>query len=410
MSIYKDYFESITPDKSDEAFAESIVNAKKTKIKISPKKYAVAGIAAATAAAVTITGYASGWDLSEIIHSWFGENDEFVINNITPVAAENIADNFSALDFEVKGALSDDNIAVVFVDVTRMDGKNFDCAEYHAADNKSKPYYHYDGSPAILTPDNIFSADCYAIIGTEPREIYDDSKLYEIRYDNIEPVYGVKTYGVKDTNPTDNRITVAVCINKTEIPEKAEYLNLELYGFRTQKYTYSYENGHTIAEYYTTETINGHWNADINFDYAECEKLTSVPYETISLDFYNHASSPEALRHEMLDFTLTELTVSPISVSLAFEAPLYDEVMYQSINGIGEVVLKNGEVVKFGDKNDIPFFINEQGAAVAPEISGMTPYYERGEKWRFENKFMLETPIDINEIDYVKIGEKTFEF
>lgn len=410
MSIYKDFYDSITPEKSNEQFVSEITGAKKTNIRINPKKYAAAGIAAATAAAVTVTGYASGWNLSEIIHSWFGENEKFAINNITPVAAENITDNFSTLDFEVKGALSDDNIAVVFIDVTRTDGENFDCGEYHAADKNGEPYYHFDGKPAILTPDNIFSTDCYAVTSTEPLEIYDDSGLYEICCDNMEPVHGVKTYGVRDTNPTDNQITVAVCINKTEMPEKAEYLNLELYGFRTQKYTYSYENGHTIAEYYTTETINGHWNADITFDYAECEKLTSAPYETISLDFYNHASTPDALRHELLDFTLTELTVSPISVSLDFEAPLYDEVMYQSISDVGEVVLKNGDIVRFGYKNDIPFFINEQGAAVPPEIAGMTPYYERGEKWSFKNKYMLETPININEIDYVRIGEKIFEF
>lgn len=410
MSIYKDFFENITPEKDNEQFADSIINAEKPKMKISPKKFAAAGIAAATAMAVTVTGYASGWDLGEIIHSWFGENEEFAIDSITPVTAENISDNFSALDFEVKGALSDDSIAVVFVDVTRTDGENFDCAEYHAVDENGEPYYHYDGKAAILTPNNIFSTDCYVITDTEPLKLYDDSELYEIHYDNLEPVYGVKTYGVKDTNPTDNRITVAICINKTEISEEAKYLNLELYGFRTQKYTYSYEDGNTIAECYITDTLNGYWNADITFDFAECEKLTSNPDETISLDFYNHASSPDALSHEMLDFTLTELTISPICVSLDFESPLYDKVMYQFISDIGEVVLKNGEVVKFGEHSGIPFFINEEGSAVDPEIADLAPYYDRGGKWRFANKFMLETPIDINEVDYVKIGEKIFEF
>ncbi len=411
MSIYKNFFDNITPEKSNAEFAEGIINADKPRLKISPRKFAAAGIAAATAAAVTVTGYASGWNLSEIIHSWFGGNEAVAYENITPVSAENIHDNFEALDFEIRGALSDDNIAVVFIDVTRTDGEIFDCTEYHALDENGEPYYYYDGKAAVLTPKNSFSASGYAVTDAEPAEVYSNEELFEVRYDSSEPVYGIKTYEIKDMSAADNRLTVAVCINKAELPENTEYINLELYGFKTEKYTYTdLGNEITSAASYITENIKGYWSADVTLDFAECEKLTAKPDETISLDFYNHAGTPEALRHEMLDFTLTELTVSPISVSMSFEAPLYGETMYQYIYDIGEIVLKNGDIVKFGNSSAIPFFINEKGAALEPEIADIAPYYEQGEKWSFENKFMLETPIDINEVDYVKIGEKTFEF
>lgn len=410
MSIYKDYFDGITPEKDNENFADSIINAEKSKMKISPKKITAAAVAAATAAAVTVTGYASGWGLSDIFHSWYGKNENIAMENLATVTAENINDNFSCLDFEIMGAISDDNISAIFIDVTRTDGKNFDCAEYHAVDKNGIPYYYPDGKAAILTPENRFSATGHSVLSVKPEEIYKENELYEIRYDNMNPVYGIKTYEIKDNSPEDNRIIIAVCINKTELAENTESINLELYGFKCEKLTYSYENGINCAENYIAESINGFWSANISLDFEECDKLISNPNEYISLEFYNHASTPESIRHEMLDFTLTELTVTPISVSLDFEAPLHDEIMYQFISDIGEVVLKNGDTVKFGAHIDIPFFINENGSALDPEIADLAPYYERGEKWSFENKFMLETPIDINEIDYVKIGEKTFRF
>ncbi len=411
--IFDDSFSTLTPLTVNEEIIRNVTERaekmeKKKRISINKPVIAVCAAVAAVAVGTISVGAASGWNLPEIIHSWFGGNESIAMENLADVTAENITDNFSKLDFEIKGAISDDNITSIFMEVTRTDGRNFDCGEYHALDENGEPYYHYDGKAAICTPVNIFSTVCNAFVSSESEEIYRENELYEIRTGGCETVYGIKTYEIKDTDPSDNKITVAVCIDKTEIDEKTEYIELELSGFKSQRYIYSYENGKTIAECDVTETINGFWNAEIFLDFEECEKTVLNPDEIISLDFYNHASTLDSLRHEMIDFTLTELIVSPISVGMNFEAPLYDEIMYQYIYDIGEVVMKDGEVVKFGKNSDIPFFIKEYGSAIDSEFANA--YYERGDKWIFNNKYMLEKPIDINQIDYVEIGNKVFEF
>lgn len=410
MSTYKNLFDNVTPKTDNEAFMKEIKKGKKPVLRLSPKKIAVGGIAAATAAAVTITGYASGWNLSGIIHSWFGSGEDILSKNISEIKTENVSDSFDALDFEIKGAVNDDNIAVIFMDITRTDGKIFDCEEYHALDVNGEPYRYSDGTPAITVPDMRFNASALEIIPVEPKYDYVDGEVYSV-FDSLdEPVYGIKQYVVKDGNPSDNKLTLAICLNKAEISSAAEYLQLELYNFTSEKLRFRNEKNRIIAESYNTESLRGYWSADISLDFAECEKAEITPDDTISLDFYNHAATLDDLEHKMLDFTLTKLSVSPVSVSMSLEAPLYDETMYLFISDIGEVVLKDGSIVKFAENNNMPYFINEDGSALPDDISDIAPYYDRGEKWLFTNTFMLETPVDINEIDYVKIGNKTFSF
>ena len=68
MSIYKDYFSGITPEKDNRQFIDSIINAEKPKMKISPKKITAAAVAAATGLAAAVTGYASGWDYGAVFN------------------------------------------------------------------------------------------------------------------------------------------------------------------------------------------------------------------------------------------------------------------------------------------------------------------------------------------------------
>lgn len=411
MSIYKHFYDNISPEKSNAEFTAEILAAEKSKIKISTKKFAAAGIAAATAAAVTVTGFASDWSFGEILNSWFSGKADAVSDNISTVSVNNVSDEFDALDFEVMGGVNDEDFAVIFIDVTRTDGKNFDLNEYTVLDkNSGEPYRFSDGKTAVNTPDVRFGTHADAFYSIEPINSYKDGELSETIIRECEEVYGIKQYAVDDGKPNDNKLTMAVAINKAEIENEFDYINLSLYKFKTERETLYLEGEHNVAEEYVTETLNGCWSADISLDFAKCEKLTSTPDETVSLEFYNNAQTVNDLRHEFLDFTLTSLNVSPISVSLTLEAPLYDKVMYQFISDIGEVVLKDGTAVKFGEDIGSPFFISEDGSALSPEIADIAPYYERGNKWLIKNTFMLEKPIDINDVDYVKIGDKTFKF
>lgn len=421
MSIYKNFYDNITPKTSNEQFTESIIKAEKPKIRISPKKYAVAGITAVTAATVTITGSANGWDFDSIIHSWFGGNEEIVHENVIDVTAENICNNFDELDFEIAGAVNDDNIAVIFMNITRTDGKSFDGAEYEVLWENGRVAYsdNINKIPMTDIPKIAFDAAGTTVYTNERIENYYDEngELTEIR--NAADVYTptVKQFIVDDGNPSDNMLTMAICLDVSEIKKNDEntvFLNLsdltttKLYRPGLEKQT---KRGVILFNCFTEEEITGSWSADISLNFKESNKISVYPDEKLELPFFNHTPEPEKLQKVVLEFTLTELSVSDVSVSLKLEAPLYDEPMYQFIQDMGELVLKDGTSIKFGEHSqDSPYFVFQQGEALAPEIAAFAPYYERGDKWLVEDKFMLEKPIDINEVDYVKIGEKIFEF
>lgn len=421
MSIYKNFYDSITPEKDNAAFAYEIKNSRRPVKKPNIKRFAVAGVAAATAAAVTITGSANGWDFGSIIHSWFGENEDIALENATPVTAENVTDNFDALDFEIRGAVSDDNIAVIFMDVTRTDGKGFDGAEYEVLWENGRVVYsdNINKIPMTDIPKITFDTAETTIYTSKPTEtLYDENgELCEIRHVSEPYLPAIKQFIVDDGNPADNLMTMAICLDVSEIKQNNEntiFLNLsdlttqKLYRPGLEKQT---RKGVILLNWFTDEEITGSWSADISFDFEESKKISVNPNEKVELTFFNHTPDPEKLQTVLLEFTLTELSVSDVSVSLTLEAPLYDEPMYQFINETGELVLKDGTTIKFGEDSQYsPYFVFQQGEALEPEIQDIAPYYERGGKWIIEDKFMLETPIDINEVDYVKIGEKTFEF
>lgn len=116
MSIYKDYFENIIPEKDNRQFSDSIINSKKTKIRINGKKITALIVAAVTTAAITITGYASGWDYGAVFGQIFGEKAVNIEPHIVSEATE-ICDDIDHLDFEVVAAAADRQSVHIIVDI-----------------------------------------------------------------------------------------------------------------------------------------------------------------------------------------------------------------------------------------------------------------------------------------------------
>lgn len=146
MSIYKDYFDGITPEKDNENFAESIINAEKPKMKISPKKITAAAVAAATAAAVTVTGYASGWDYSAVFGQIFGEKYENIEENILDEGTV-VENGIEELDIKLSAAASDKHGIYLVLDIS----SNNDFLLY---DSKSGRYKFEDKYFVTLGPDS----------------------------------------------------------------------------------------------------------------------------------------------------------------------------------------------------------------------------------------------------------------
>ncbi len=149
MSIYKDYFNGITPEKDNEKFADSIINAEKPKMKLSPKKFAAAAVAAATAAAVTVTGYASGWDYSAVFGQIFGDKAVNIENHTLEqgTVIENSIDN---LDITLTAAAADNHSAIFVLDVITEDGSEI-C--YEEGDSRGEDIFWDKYNIRLQSPD-----------------------------------------------------------------------------------------------------------------------------------------------------------------------------------------------------------------------------------------------------------------
>lgn len=170
MSIYKDYFENITPEKDNEKFAESIINAEKPKMKISPRKITAAAVAAATAMAVTVTGYASGWDYSAVFGQIFGNRAVNIEGNYVKQATVTKND-FDYLDIEISAIVADKYTVMTVFDITGKNGyeitKNGDITELF------KSFWF---SIDLLGP---YDNDMYSVL-TRVHEIYTDDNFTRI--------------------------------------------------------------------------------------------------------------------------------------------------------------------------------------------------------------------------------------
>lgn len=121
MSIYKDFYDNIIPEKSNEQFTDSIIKAEKPKKKLNPKKFAAMGAAAATAAAVTITGSANGWDYSAVFNQIFGVNSKNIEENILDEGTV-VENGIEGLDITLSAAAADKHGVFLVLNISSNDG------------------------------------------------------------------------------------------------------------------------------------------------------------------------------------------------------------------------------------------------------------------------------------------------
>ena len=131
MSIFKNYFDGI--DTSTNMAAEcGEIRERASKIK-KRRKIASSTLGVTLAVMMTTTvavSAAGGWDITEIIGRWFKGNTESITDNLSEVRLEDnevvVAGNF---ELTQRGSVADDNMLIVFMDVTKTDGGVFDSAE-----------------------------------------------------------------------------------------------------------------------------------------------------------------------------------------------------------------------------------------------------------------------------------------
>ena len=318
------------------------------------------------------------------------------------INAENVVTKGENVDIEIAGAAYCDGIGTVFMNITRNDGEIFDLAEYSIPDTNGNPYIYDDGVMAAAIPDIKFAYHNTSVDITKPIPGNEGSL-----YTDSLPV-SVKQYIVKDENSSDNKVTIASCFDISELKETNAALHFELSCLTTSRQRITGKKKAVMADgevktvYITEEEIYEEldcgWAGDLSLCFNESEKRVITPKETVSLEFYNQSGNSR----RYYDFSLEKLTVSNFSVSMELEATTPDEWLLPFIYDIGEIVLKNGKTIEFGNHGEVPYFYKETG-----NLLGNDKNYD---KWNIKETYLLNEPVDLQQIDYVKIGEKEFKF
>ncbi len=392
MSKYTDYFDGIKPGTDNKEFAAEVKCAARPKKKSRRSFIAIAsGLAAAAVLTVTASA-AYEWNLAEAVRDFFGSKKaEENIISADVISSEN---SFKDLNISVKGAVRDKAFTIVFLDIERTDGEVFDCQPYAVTE--------LDGT-AILTEDGTANTyyPKYGFLSVLPEiSFYDGS---------ISKYAPTRQYLLDDGDPTDSRITLAVCMD-TNHPfygiEDREFVSksvkLELKGFKGNKHHGI--KGKKSINLIPYETVNmyGGFSCEIDLGNNETESRTVYPNGTAALRAYPQINDPDEFKFTDFDFTVKELTVSSCSVSVSLERSTPDETEYIDAWNFGAVIMKDGSEIKFD--YECPNSIMEGG-----NITHIDGIDDNGGKWTVTASFVLPKTVNIDDIEAVRIGDLTVE-
>lgn len=355
------------------------------KIKKRRRRMGTVCAAAAVVLSVTVTSAAAAynWDIRAITAAWFGGRTENIAENILEITAENVTNSFENLVIEPKGAVYDENLAIVFMEIARTDGEIFDCLPYEALTTDGEPYPN--GSLDTKSPQYRFGTyDMYVPAG--------ENSWYAKRFFS-------RYFIVGDDDPADERITAAFCMDSRSLSSEHSKLHIEFGNLREDKFTFKpMGTMGTMLNAYTVETINGFWSGDIDFDEVHpCAQRKIAPNSSTEMRvYYQNGNSTE---HE---FTVTELSVSQISVNAKMESDNPEEMMFLVEFEVGEVIMRDGSVHPICPDFSVPSFIAEYGNLTGLDVP-------QQDKWEINATFMLQESINPDDAVQIKLGNTVFD-
>lgn len=383
MNRYKEILSGL---ESGNSLSEDIsaVISRGRKIKSRRRHIGAGCIAAAAILTTSVTAAAYNWDIRAIVESWFGGKTESIYENMLEITVENEENRFDDLVFEPKGAVYDENVLIVFMDVTRTDGKIFDCAPYTPIFEDGTPYEDSWEPGHHFRDVHVYRTDSFVEDGT--------TYMWDVPFPTRHCI-------VKDDDLSDGKITVAFCINAENMDKSTNKLHMEFGRLEEERDTIDHVDMQNVIHVNENiiETIYGTWNGDIIFELEPCSIKRIIPYKTAEVNITHQNGDFD--KH---DFTVTELSASPISLNLKLESELADEMLFFTPLWIGEIIMKDGSVYQIYPNSELPCICSESGNII---FSGL----ERPDKWRVNVTYMLREPIDPNDVSAVKIGNTTFE-
>lgn len=377
MSKYNDFFENINPNTSDEELLAEVKGMVHIRHKYTRKIIAVFAVATIMMmSSVTILAYHFG--IIDSVRSFFSDKKSIIsgdINKINIISSEN---TFDALDISVSGAVRDNEFTVIFIDITRKDGEVFDTSDYLLTDKNGKEIIMSDGKNYLIQPSVYFSSDRSRSIDTNGGEFMETPRCYL----------------VKDDNPTDNKITLAYCISAFNYDVLTKYrLNLE-------NLIIKYHYGSVIGDYVylhneNEEFLSGSFLCEL--DMSNISSISDVQTIFPNVMTTIPVLSSYSTKINTHDFKVLEISVSSITIKIKLECEKPQgslEVQTYSVDGIGNIILKDGTVLPFGN-DTLPQIVLE---------------HTSNNSWYFNGSFVLPQTIQPEEISAIVIGNTEIPF
>lgn len=388
MNRYKEILSGIETGSDLSEEASGIVT-RAQKIKSRRRHIGAACISAAAVLTTSVTAAAAyNWSLHEIIETWFGGKTENISDNMLEITLENVTNTFDNIIIEPKGAVYDENIAIVFMDITRTDGGIFDCTPYEAMTIQGEKYYDpWNNSLEDIPQYKFGSFNMYIPSG--------QGWFWGQNFIS-------KAYRVEDSDPSDEKITMALCMDSQYLDNSNNSVYIEFNDLNANKFYFSNMSGKgTLLTPYAAETINGSWKGSIIFDDIKIFRSKEIPAgkNTLMKAAYQNGQTAD---HE---FTVTDLSVSQISVNVKMYSDIPDESMFLIEFGVGEVIMTDGSVYPICPDIHVPNFVTENGGNLVLDIDGL----EKPDKWEINATFMLQESINPDDVSAVKIGDTIFE-
>lgn len=410
MSIFKNYFDGIdtrtnTADECGEIRERASKIKKRRKIASSTLGVTLA-VMMTTTVAVSAAG---GWDITEIIGRWFKGNTESIMDNLSEVTVLELEENnFGALEITPKGMVTDDNVIVLFMDVTRTNGGVFDQTEYELTDKDGNILYGKDGNAYKEEPYYGFN-----VIYLKANVSYTACTDDEVYHNKSDYDMAVRQYQVDDGDPKDNKMTIAFCFDKTETNELFEYAKDERSGIKDVKLEditlhlcnlkdirdngEFIDNG-VLLKQYEAENIPLIWNAKLSLNTPPVDNKTVTPNSNTTIKVTDAGGMNEYDR----SFKVTNISVSKISLSFDLEAPVLDFWNMPVYYDISAIIMKNGDVIEL---------TKELG--IVRDMRSLTRHItyteEDGASTNWEHmSIILKDPVDPNDVAAVRIGDTTF--
>lgn len=417
MSEFKNYFDSVDT-KANTAAECGEIRSRAAKIK-KRRKIASSGLGVTLAVMMTTTVAVSavgGWDITQIIGRWFKGNTASVMDNLSEVTVLELGeDNFGALELTPRGAVADENVIILFMDVTRTDGGVFDHTEYEVTDKEGNVVYDKNGNAYKDVP------WCYFNVSQADANVawtaYAGDEVYHHKWDwDME----VRQYEVDDGNPYDNKMTMAFCFDKRRTKEifgaskdnanitdiRLEDITLRIGNLKTKKETYELSEGSGVYEDKTVINSKDHevenlplmWNATLTFDTAPIDNITVKPNSNTTIK----VTDTNGMNQYGRSFTVKNISASKISLSFDLEAPPYDFWNMPEYYDITSIIMKNGDVIDVTKEQEIvrgTRSLTRSGNYT--ELDGVRTDYEHF-------TLIFKDPIDPNDVAAVRIGDTTF--